>query len=117
MQQDSSFYQKFLRILDPLCTAPGTSAWRTEKAINAAMAKSLYEIQDKALRHAMACTGLPFEANRDAWMPLIREITSSWSTIDLSDLTLGQRWQMIHHFKMADTYNPTIPLHLWHWKK
>lgn len=79
----------------------------------------VYNAQNKALHKGFALMGAPYNEDKAFWLPLIQKAAKGRKVKGLSDLTLGERWQLIKSMQKqgAHIHNPGIRKALWHWKK
>lgn len=85
----------------------------------ATTATKLYNIQNKSIHMAMGAAGYPYNSNKEMWLPLLVKIVGKRKITGLSSLSLGERSQLIKHFKAQghDVFSPWIPKGFWYWKK
>jgi len=81
-------------------------------------ASQIYRRQNRLLHGAFAALGMPYDANKYAWLPLFEDVTGR-PVAGLSDLTLGERAAVINHFQSRGLVlrAPAVPPSLRDWRK
>lgn len=81
-------------------------------------AETVYGKQNKSLHKAFSASGMPYNANKESWQPVLVEVAKR-KVDGISSMTLGERYWLIKHFqeKGHSLHNPRIYKGLWHWKK
>lgn len=81
-------------------------------------ASEIYKKQNTLLHRAFTRCGMPYQANREDWLSLIREIAGREAG-GLSELSLWERHSLINHFRRQgqEIWAPAVPLKLRGWKK
>jgi phage gp16-like protein len=81
-------------------------------------ASAIYNQQNKIIHRALRDMGMTYKDDKDVLLALFTDIAKRKVT-GLSNLSLGERYKVIKHFRQrgVKVFNPAIGRHLWKWRK